>query len=374
MLMTPQDMHTICKMMAQQLLMDPLVPLFAGCNVALPTSTMHDALKSIMLMPQRDELAIKESQYPAHDGFIVGQHTLMAGVVQRKGKTNAVATAKDLLICKPVGNGGFDKAWPGPLQIIEGGYKIDFAQLPDPIPVYSSIKPNHIQANLQLEYLVLHNQDTYPAATARSSLGRGRERVDKYELNTLVYALKYIQTVDAAIGHSEDRWVLPMRDGEAHLPFQCPKHLTCLRNTKSTDDRTIVFRSFPKDYDLRNVLAPKCVCYKIATWPQFPDMTPYALAGPFFKANVELMMERLQESMGKVNLSRYSFVIENQDEGEGDEGDEGKSEDSGEDDDAEDKALQQEYLTKYENLLVAQEEFNAVSRRLLLVSSKKQKH
>ena len=259
MLMTPQDMHTICKMMAQQLLMNPRVPLFAGYNMTLPTSIMHDALKNIMLMPQRDEPSVKESQYPAHDGFIVGQHTLMAGVVQRKGKNNAVAAAKDLLLCKPAGNGGFDKAWPGPLQIIEGGYKIDFSQLTDPIPMYSSIKPNYIQADLQLEYLVLHDQDIYPAATARSSLGRGRERVDKYELNTMVYALKYIQTVDAAMGHSEDRWVLPMRNGEAHLPFQCPKHLTCLRNTKSTDDRTIVFRSFPKDYDLCQVLAPKCI-------------------------------------------------------------------------------------------------------------------
>lgn len=64
----------------------------------------------------------------------------------------------------------------------------------------SSIKPNHIQEDLQLV-----PRASYPVATAR--LGRGRERVDKYELNTLVYDLKYIQTVDAAIGHSEDRWL-----------------------------------------------------------------------------------------------------------------------------------------------------------------------
>ena len=369
MLMTPQDMHKCCVMMARHILRSPDVPLFDGI-IPPPhamNSDIHGELKKLTAKKIPDMPIEKEDSFPAHDGFLSGHHTLQQGFVFRNSKSNAVSTALELLKYKPADNAGFHPEWPGPLTVIEGGYKVDFNKLPDPIPEFIHLKSGHIQVTLRLMNIILHDNDQFPHATKRSSLSRGKSRAKDYDANTLMYALKYIQTVDAALSHGDDKtWVLPLHDDWAHLPFVCPNHLTRLRNTNSHIDRVVPFRAYPKSSDLRQEIDPECVCSKVAAWEEFKTMTPYALAGPFFKSNVEFMAERLHDKMqGTVDLSRYSYVVSDLQPQEGDEGDEVDEGDECEEDESEYEALVADQLDKEKKLVQAHNEWKAACQRLL---------
>ena len=63
-------------------------------------------------------------------------------------------------------------------------------------------------------------------------------------MNSVIYQLKYLQTVDAAatlVG--PNYYVFLVYQGEAHLPLHCNQHMLRINKITPTTDRVILFRA-----------------------------------------------------------------------------------------------------------------------------------
>ena len=139
MLMHPHDMHHLCVLMAEQITMAPTEELFSGIPPG-PFDRVHlNDVRDII----GSEMAINPSEaepeyFPDHDGFLEGQRSMMNGRVSRKGpKGTAPVRCAELLRYMPLDNGGFPKAWPGPITMVSGVYKVNYWALPNPIEMLS---------------------------------------------------------------------------------------------------------------------------------------------------------------------------------------------------------------------------------------------
>lgn len=186
----------------------------------------------------------------------------------------------------------------------------------------------------------------------------------KYQVNTAIYILKYIQTLDAAVGHAgSNQWVLPMRGGQVHLPFLCGDHLMTLRNTDSTKDRLMMFKAIDKSQDLVEALSTTCKCHVIASSPSFATMTPYIPSGVYFRSNLGLLVEKVRAAAPEVSLAPYTYEIDGL-----------ESESESEADEADDyEALKQTAYSDYRAMMEAKKKYQSSCKLLILASSKKQK-
>jgi len=212
----------LCHLMAEQVLAHPCDALFEGY---VPTTPSAYTMAGIHYCQPSDDT--EDAEFPAHDGFIGGRKDPSQPRVSRINQRNtAPVRVSELLRYAPEDNAGFAKAWPGKIKIIDGGYAMDYHAMPDPIPCYARLKVSRVQKELHLLALRLTDNDEHTHIEelrfSRGTRGRGRVVSDTYNVYTVVYTLRYLQTLDAACAMiGPDHWLFLELGGKAHMPLLC---------------------------------------------------------------------------------------------------------------------------------------------------------
>ena len=91
MLMHAEDMHALCKLMAEQILRAPSHAIFQGMQ---PPRTSRHLLAGVLEVITRTAPPVDaaDAEFPAHDGFIGGRKTMTEGRVSRKEQKKSAPT------------------------------------------------------------------------------------------------------------------------------------------------------------------------------------------------------------------------------------------------------------------------------------------
>lgn len=233
--------------------------------------------------------------------------TSASRVSRVESKRLAPAICSELLRYQPGNNAGYAPEWPGPLVMSENGFRVDYSRLP--IDMYAEVKRGHIHTTLSLSTLQLTDENgDRVATTSRASERRGRNVVGNYHINTVIYTVRYVQTVDAAItAGGADMWTLPCRKDALHLPFLCNEHLMGVKAARGVPEKVHDFRSIAKD-QLILQLSVQCGCYGNGM-DLPPPCNPYLLSGKFFRENIVSAVARIRREAPGAKLGPFEFEI-----------------------------------------------------------------
>ena len=309
-LMAPADIDKFCQQMALEVLEAPGKPIFTNCPT--PNLTQDDIrqLRSFSQSKREVRAPKHEKQFPAHDGLVSDDIPHPLGVVKRSDNhEHAPAECISLIKHAPSDNHGFPKDWPGPLSKIGNSLEVNYAKLPYPITKYAKLVPNALRLDFDLNYLKLTNTETKWSKCfgVRSSVTKGLARIKGYKVDSMIYALKYLKTVDAAAGEAKENYEVMLNINDVlHFPLACGIGMMALRNKKPEDYRVFYFTQLGKYEPLAGftVGVGQCGCANVGSYPT----TFYFQAGKYYKQNVAEMLKRLRAELGAPrDLAAYEF-------------------------------------------------------------------
>ena len=188
---------------------------------------------------------------------------------------------------------------------------MDYSKLPYPISHYHELVPDEIKLEFELEHLQLSNNDSFTHnaffSNRRATIAKSLVRIKKLEVDTIVYSLKYLKTVDLASGDAgRDHWIFLKYKGENHLALACNEHLRALHQVGPQNQQFVRMaktHGFP-------LLATACKCDEMSKKPGMGPLTPI---GRYFLTPMREMMARLRNELKEpVNLASYDYEIEEQ--------------------------------------------------------------
>jgi hypothetical protein len=144
-------------------------------------------------------------------------------------------------------------------------------------------------------------------ADRRVNITNGRDAVEKSRVDVALYALRYLATFNAAVvEHGEGHWIFYVREGGMlHLPLLCGNHFMAMRGYLRGKGKMITFQAVGKD-DLKAHIPSldpgQCHCQQIIAEGK---VLPHAVAGRFFKSNVERMLEKV----GNAAVEPYDYKV-----------------------------------------------------------------
>ena len=128
-------------------------------------------------------------------------------------------------------------------------------------------------------------------------------------INTLIYMVRRLRTVDAAAQRvADDELALPMDKDGTHLPFVCTKYLNACKSNLGVPREQGRFRVVTKGMAVLK-LAARCGCSANAMEMEEKGIPLYQGVGKFYRDNVEAMMERILEEAPDVELGPFPFTV-----------------------------------------------------------------
>ena len=247
-------------------------------------------------------------EFPAHDGFIGGKQTSRAPRVDRTQKEDTSAKLfRDLLRYKVPNNYGFPKAWPGPVKSPSHNvYEVDYQKLPLPLPIYSYLRESRVNS-LKLEVVQLTGEVPDLAPARRDSEIEGLKMAFKCHINTAVFMIRVLLTVDLAARMLEKGHYAMIHDGNgAHLPFMCKDVLISAHTQNDVSKRSLLLQDVTKESML--VAASKsCRCNCLTIELMTRGLSLYQGVGRFYLNNMERMLERVDREAPEAELEPYDF-------------------------------------------------------------------
>ena len=190
-----------------------------------------------------------------------------------------------------------------------GEFVVDFRQLPDPIFPYAHHKHAHIYRMLNLRVLSLCEELGGFLPSARATKGRGRAVAKNYHINTVIYTVRYLQTVDAAAARVEaDEWALPMRADGTHLPLLGNHHFTGVKPNLGVPQKTHVFKAVKRAGAVLK-LAVSCGCLDLGLLLTDQQVSFYQACGKFYRSNVQLLVDRIGQEEPHAKMGPFKFTL-----------------------------------------------------------------
>ena len=126
------------------------------------------------------------------------------------------------------------------MSLIAGKWQVDYTKLPYPIDKYQNIIPEVYRRQFKWLNLKATDDDKHTAdvyfATTRATKAKGKRAIRGLRSESIIYCLKYLRTVDNAVGEAGNtHWaMIKDTDGKLHYPLVCNQHLMSIHWSVTT--------------------------------------------------------------------------------------------------------------------------------------------
>ena len=244
------------------------------------------------------------------------------------------------LLSLRMGRGGvaYTNEWPGPHVMRNGKAVYSYERHPPPHPAYKQFFTEEFSSEVKrvpapqsqpqpaapvgmpgfvsrCDFLGLSDDDSHMKSidilrTRKAGLSAARKWVESATNSVLIYALRYLLTVNAAVRSLKpNHWLFyQASDDTLHLPLMCVSHFNRLRQLDPHKDKAIEFCVVPQTAfeQAAGKLDESCKCRQLAEHEEFKQLHPLCFTGRFCAQNVEAMALRVTPEVSG-RLEPYSF-------------------------------------------------------------------